>query len=300
MLLLLTAIAALLIPADALAWGGGIHLQLGANVLANPGGLPAELAALLTTHPRDFLYGCIAADITLGKKFTHYLLHCHRWGIGLKILKKAENDHQRACAYGYLCHLAADTIAHNYYVPHKIIRSFATVTMKHAYWEMRFETFVDKDIWELARKVCQADQQGNDKLLRSVLAPTIFSFGTNKRIFNSIMLLSRLEKWQKVMQTLSNNSRYQLSESDRDEYLLLAGEAVAAFLQNPQESPLLKTDPTGEKALAAADALRRSLRLLYTTGRMTKTEGFDQVEKLRIALRRSLDKPELLKELYSG
>jgi hypothetical protein len=300
MLLLIIAIAAILFPADALAWGGGIHLQLGADILANPSALPASVAALLTAYPRDFLYGCIAADITVGKKFTHYLLNCHRWGIGQKILKNAATDRQRACAYGYLSHLAADTIAHNYYVPHKIIRSFATVTMKHAYWEMRFETFVDDDIWELAREVCRADQQDNDKLLRSILTTTIFSFGINKRIFNSIMLLSRLEKWQQVMQTLSSNSRYKLSESDRDEYLKLTGEAVLDFLQNPQESRFLNADPTGEKALAAADALRKNLRLLYQNGRITKAEGFDQVEKLKDTLRKSLLNPDLLKGLYSG
>ncbi|MEI6206366.1 MAG: zinc dependent phospholipase C family protein [Desulfuromonadales bacterium] len=300
MLLLLIAIAAILVPTDALAWGGGIHLQLGSSVLSNPGALPAGMAALLTSYPRDFLYGCIAADITVGKKFTHYLLNCHRWGIGRNILKNAATDRQRACAYGYLCHLAADTIAHNYYVPHKIIRSFATVTMKHAYWEMRFETFVDKEVWDLARDVCRADQQANDKLLRSVLTTTIFSFGTNKRIFNSIMLLSRLEKWQLVMQTLSSNSRYKLAEGDRDEYLKLAGEAVFDFLQEPEKSRFLKVDPTGEQALAAADALRKNLRLLYQNGRITKAEGFEQVEKLKEMLRKSLLKPELLKELYSG
>ncbi|MDD5286797.1 MAG: zinc dependent phospholipase C family protein [Desulfuromonadaceae bacterium] len=300
MLLLLTAIAAILFPTDALAWGGGIHLQLGANVLANLGTLPAGVAALLAAYPRDFLYGCIAADITVGKKFTHYLLNCHRWGIGQKILKNAASDAERACAYGYLCHLAADTIAHNYYVPHKIIRSFATVTMKHAYWEMRFETFVNDDIWELAREVCRTNQEANDKLLRSVLTTTIFSFGTNKRIFNSIMLLSRLEKWQQIMQTLSSNSRYKLAESDRDEYMKLAGEAVFDFLQNSEGSKLLKADPTGQKALAAADALRKNLRLLYQNGRITKAEGFDQVEKLKDTLRKSLLKPDLLKELYSG
>jgi hypothetical protein len=300
MLLLLTAVAVIIFPTDALAWGGGIHLQLGANILANTGSLPAGVAALLAAYPRDFLYGCIAADITLGKKFTHYLLNCHRWGVGQKILKNAATDSQRACAYGYLSHLAADTIAHNYYVPHKIIKSFATVTMKHAYWEMRFETFVERDIWELAREVCRADQQANDKLLRSVLTRTIFSFGTNKRIFNSIMLLSRLERWQQVMQTLSTNSRYKLAEGDRDEYLKLTGEAVFDFLQNPEESRLLKVDPTGEKALAASDGLRKNLRLLYQSGRITKTEGFEQVEKLRVTLRKSLLKPELLKGLYRG
>ncbi len=289
-----------LLPEQAYAWGGGIHLQLGAMVLGNLPALSTNMAALLAAHPHDFLYGCISADITLGKKFTHSMLNCHRWRIGQKVLQAARTNGERACAYGYLCHLAADVIAHNYYVPYKIMRSFATVTMKHAYWEMRFETFVDRDIWVTAQGVCRADQRANDVLLRSVLTNTIFSFGTNKRIFNSIMLLSRLEKWQKVMQTLSDNSRYQLAESDRDEYLKLTEEAVYGFLEHPQDSEILLADPTGEKALAMAEAVRKNLRILYKSGKLTKSEGLEQVEQLRIKLRQALHTPELLDELYNG
>jgi hypothetical protein len=298
MLILIIAIAALLLPTEALAWGGGIHLQLGAQVLANPVLLPSDMAALLALHPKDFLYGCLAPDITVGKKYTHYLLNCHRWGIGRTLLKEANTDHQRACAYGYLCHLAADTVAHNYYVPYKIIRSFPTITMKHTYWEMRFEAFVEKDIWELARIICRADRRDNDVLLRDILATTIFSFGTNKRIFNSIMVLSRMEKLQKIVQTLSLKSRYQLAEADREEYMLLAREAMIDFLQHPDDSKFLLVDPTGEKALAAADGLRRSLRLRLKSGFMSKSEGFEEVEAVRSTLRKSLHNPELLKKLH--
>ncbi len=298
MLFLLIAIVATLIPTDASAWGGGIHLQLGAQLLANPGILSGDMAALLALHPKDFLYGCLAPDITLGKKYTHSLLHCHRWGIGRTLLKEAENDHQRACAYGYLCHLAADTIAHNYYVPYKIIRSFPALTMKHTYWEMRFEAFVEKDIWELARIVCRADRRANDVLLRNVLTTTIFSFGTNRKIFNSIMVLSRIERLQKLVQALSSKSRYQLLESDRDEYMKMASEAMVDFLNNPEDSKFLKVDPTGERALAAADSLRKSLRLRYKSGFMSKSEAFEQVEAVRSTLRESLHHPELLKKLY--
>ena len=298
MLFLLTAIAAVLLPTDALAWGGGIHMQLGTQVLANLGMFPADLAALLAAHPKDFLYGCLAPDITVGKKYTHYLLNCHRWGIGRTLLKEAQTDHQRACAYGYLCHLAADSVAHNYYVPYKIIRSFATITMKHTYWEMRFEGFVAKETWALAHRVCRADQRGNDLLLRKVLTTTLFSFGTNKRIFNSIMVIARMDKLQKIMHTLSSKSRYQLAESDRDEYMQLSREAILDFLNNPDDSKYLRMDPTGEKALAAADALRRNLRLRLKSGFMSKTEGFEEVEAMRSTLRKSLHKPELLKKLY--
>ncbi len=298
MIILLIAFAATLIPSYALAWGGGIHLQLGSQVLADLGRVSHDMAALLAAHPKDFLYGCLAPDITVGKKYTHSLLNCHRWGIGRTLLKEAENDHQRACAYGYLCHLAADTVAHNYYVPYKIIRSFPTITMKHTYWEMRFEAFVEKDIWKLARIVCRADRRANDVLLRNVLATTIFSFGTNKKIFNSIMVLSRMERLQKIFHTLSSKSRYQLSEADRDEYMQLTRGAMFDFLQNPEDSKFLKVDPTGERALAAADALRKSLRLRYKSGFMSKEEGFEEVEAVRSTLRKSLHNPELLKKLH--
>jgi len=297
--LIIAVTSLLLIPDQVFAWGGGMHLQLGMSVLENLSSLSPDLAALLAANPRDFLYGCISADITLGKKFTHSMLNCHRWRIGQKVLQAGRTDSERACAYGYLCHLAADVIAHNYYVPYKIMRSFSSVTMKHAYWEMRFETFVAKEVWEAAREVCLTDQRANDALLQRVLTNTIFSFGTNKRIFNSIMLLSRLEKWQKVMQTLSDNSRYVLAESDRDEYQKLAEEAVFEFMRQPQESELLLADPTGERPLAMAEAVRKNLRLLYKNGRLTKAEGVDQVEALRIKLRQALHKPELLDEVYN-
>ncbi len=293
-------LAIICVPSPAHAWGGGIHLQVGLNVLENLSLLPAGLAAILAAHPRDYLYGCIAADIIVGKKYTHYLLNCHRWGIGKKVLQAARTDSERACAYGYLSHLAADTIAHNYFVPYKIMRSFASVTMKHTYWEMRFETFVEKEVWEEAREVCRSDQRANDMLLRGVLTATLFSFGTNKRIFNSIMLLSRLERWQRIMQTLSNNSRYVLADSDRDEYLKLTREAVFDFLQHPKDSNLLRADPTGERALAMAEALRKNLRLLHTSGRLTRVEGFEQVEALKETLRQALHEPELLGRLHSG
>ncbi len=291
--------ALLLIPQPAHAWGGGIHLQVGLHILACLEQLPGETARLLAAYPFDYLYGCIAADITLGKKFTHYLLNCHRWSVGKKVLQAAGNDVGRACAHGYLSHLAADVIAHNYFVPYKIMRSFTVATMKHTYWEMRFETFVDQQTWDRAREVCSADQRANDTLLRNVVTPTLFSFGVNKRIFNSIMLLSRLEKWQMVMRSLSDNSRYVLAAEDRDEYMGMIEDAVMDFLRYPEESDLLLADPTGERALAMAEAFRRNLRLLYRSGRITRADGIRQVDELKEKLLKAMRQPELLGELHS-
>ena len=287
-------------PHDALAWGAGIHLQLGVAVLANLSALPPAVAAVIGEFPHDFLYGCIAADITIGKKFTHYLLHCHRWRIGLRVLENAGPAPQKACAYGYLAHLAADTVAHGYFVPYKIMRSFSTLTLKHAYWEMRFENFVEKDIWETGRKISQENYRSNDALLRRVLSDTLFSFGTNKRIFNSILLVSRLEKWQQVLQTLSESSRYSLEESDRDEYMELAQEAVFDFLAKFGESSYFRADPTGERALATAEAVRKNLRLLYRSGKLTKEQAQQELETIKVRLREAICKPERLLEILSA
>jgi hypothetical protein len=300
---IIVAVAVLLviaIPQHAFAWGAGVHLQLGTNVLSNLEALEPAIAAVIGNHPFDFLYGTIAADITLGKKFTHYLQHCHRWRIGHRILEKAGDDAERACAYGYLSHLAADCIAHNYYVPYKVMRSFSSLTLKHAYWEMRFEGYVDREIWETGKKVAREHYSKNDKLLRKVLSDTIFSFTTNKRIFNSILLVSRLEKWQSLLQTMSESSRYAIPETDREEYLEMAQEAVFDFLNNDVESRYYDADPTGEKALAAAEAVRKNLRLLYRSGKITKRQAEAELAEMKPRLKEAICKPELLLQVLSG
>ncbi len=299
MAIMITALLLLLITPDhAFAWGAGFHLQLGSTVLNNLQALEPALATLLSEYPLDFLYGCIAADITIGKKFTSYLQHCHRWPIGLKILHSARSRKQEACANGYLAHLAADTVAHNYFVPYKIMRSFSSLTMKHAYWEIRFENFIDKEIWEIGKKVSMENYKANDELLRKVLSDTIFSFGTNKRIFNSILLLTRLEKWQAMLRTVSDSSSYTLEATDRQEYTELSEDAVFDYLNNREKSRYFFADPTGERALATAEILRKNLRILYKSGKITKLQAFAQLEELKPKLRQSICAPALLQQIH--
>jgi hypothetical protein len=287
-------------PHDALAWGPGIHLQLGSTVLNNLQLLKPALGSVLAEFPNDFLYGCIAADITVGKKFTHYLLHCHRWRVGLNVLEAADTPSHQACAYGYLTHLAADAVAHNYFIPYKIMLSFSTLTMKHAYWEMRFESFVDKDIWETGRKVSSENYHANDVMLRRVLSDTIFSFDTNKRIFNSILLVSRLEKWQQMLKTFTDSSSYILEDTDRDEYMTLALDAIFDALNGMEDSRYFQADPTGERALLSAEMVRKNLRLLYRSGKIDKSQAMKQLVELKGNLRDAICEPEQLANILSA
>ncbi|PNU19631.1 hypothetical protein C2E25_11430 [Geothermobacter hydrogeniphilus] len=287
-------------PSHCWAWGIGFHLQVGSLVLERIGLVAPHLQALLTAYPNDFLYGCISADITLGKKFTHYLRHCHSWRVAKQLLAAAQNDPQRACAYGYLSHLAMDTVAHSYFVPYKLVRTFNTVMLKHTYWEMRIEASVDPETWSRARTIARKNFSDNDALLRSVIADTIFSFGTNKRIFNSLLLLSRLQHWQKMIRSLGSNSRWEISDSDREEYFTLARVVTESILAEMELSPYWKADPAGERALNAAKMIRKNLNLLWLDGKLPEAEAERLLTELKPRFREGITCPERLLEMLSS
>lgn len=284
---------------EASAWGIGVHLQLGSNILNNLKQLSPALQGILLEHPLDFLYGCISADITLGKKFTHYLRHCHSWRMGLKVLQAADSDRQKACGYGYLAHLAADTVAHSYFVPFKMIRTFNSALLKHTYWEVRVEACVEPEIWGLARQIGRKNFSVNDNMMRSVLSDTIFSFSTNKRIFNSLLLLNRLQQWQKMIRSMSTSTKWPLAEDHIDEYLSIAGEATSSILCNMQESPYWVADPTGERALDTARIMRKNLKILWQSGKMSEKEIEDYLAGLRPKFKQSITQPDRILELLS-
>ncbi|MBW2503119.1 MAG: zinc dependent phospholipase C family protein [Deltaproteobacteria bacterium] len=300
LVMLLIFTVCLLTPSDSWAWGIGVHLQTGSWILDNLTLLPRPMSALLASFPHDYLYGCISADITLGKKYTHYLKHCHSWLMGRRILDAASDDGQRACAYGYLSHLAADSIAHSYFVPFKLIRTYNTVMLKHAYWEMRFEAHVDPQVWPLARAIARKDFSANDALMRNILSDTIFSFGTNKRIFNSLLLLNRLQQWQKMLRSLANTSKWSIPLVDREEYIGLAQEATLSILTDMDNSPYLNADPTGERAISAANMIRKNMHLLWLDGKIKDADMAEILGQMRQKLRQGICQPDDLLSLLSA
>jgi hypothetical protein len=289
----------LLLPGEAFAWGMGVHLEIGSRLLSHAEEFNPALRALLAAHPNDFLYGCLSADITVGKKFTHYLRNCHSWNMGKKVLASAKTDREKACAWGYLVHLAADCVAHSYFIPYKTVLTFNTTLHNHAYWEMRIESRLPPQIWTLAREVAAGDNRDNDRMLRAVLARTLFSFGTNKRIFNSIILLSQIERWQKGLQLVDNRSRWILEDDDLADYLETAYQAAYSFLTAGDASPYLKADPTGERALRAARELRRNLNHLWLEGKLSESAVEKQMAEVKNLFRAGTTQPERLLELLS-
>ncbi|HEX6050746.1 MAG TPA: zinc dependent phospholipase C family protein, partial [Gemmatimonadaceae bacterium] len=81
-----------LFPSPAFAWTPGTHVFLGEAILRSLALLPAAVAELLAAFPYDFLYGSIAADTSIAKKYAAAGRHCHAWHVGLEIREQARDE----------------------------------------------------------------------------------------------------------------------------------------------------------------------------------------------------------------
>jgi hypothetical protein len=267
----IVAVALLLVaPSDALAWGPVTHLVHGATVLTQLNNLAPPLQEILRTHPDAYLYGCVGADIINAKKFTRDLrFHCHSWRVGWQVLDSARTDTERAFAYGYLTHLAADTFSHNYYIPLQLIVSFPARALKHVYWEARFDALQPHEAWERLRTVVSGLYPACDDHMERVVERTLFSFRTNKRIFNSVMALQRAQQWRTLMQRVSERSRYPLAPAEITRYDRLCSDAALDVLRDGTDAVCVGRDPTGRENLARAAQIRRRLRALRRRRKLT-------------------------------
>ncbi len=187
---ILLVVGFLLVPSFAFAWGPMTHMYLGSELLSCAPLLPAGIYALLKKHKQDFLYGNLMADIIIGKKYLPDDKSSHSWDVGLKLLDQAESWPERAFAYGYLSHLAADTVAHE------------TLTddlgnMGHTWIEMKADSLIDKAYWLQSVTFSKAVRKRSDLLMENFLDRYIFSFKTNRRIYRSMIFLSFLNKKRK-------------------------------------------------------------------------------------------------------
>lgn len=283
----------LLIPDVAHAWGPGMHVELALGAIAQAAVAAPAVAALIRRYPDAFLYGSASPDIVVGKKYAGYFHHCHNWRMGWLILHEAESDRQRAAAYGYLMHLAADVVAHNYFIPVKIVRSWSARLLTHTYWEMRFDLGVKDAAWRALDRIDQEEIEDFDRLLERVLKKTLFSFSTNKRIFNSILILQKMRTMRSSLKLYARHSRFDIVEENRRHYRELAHEAAQEFLRRPKDAACLQMDPAGLSRLDYARSLRRQIRRMVMRGRMTEAEAEKLVALTKDTLAMALYRPQM-------
>jgi hypothetical protein len=246
-----------LVPASAFAWTPGTHVYLGEAVLRAPELLPAGIAELVRAFSYDFLYGSIAADTSIAKKYAVTGRNCHAWSVGLEVYDKARDEPLRAFALGYLAHLAADVVAHNYFVPYRLTVTSSTVAIGHSYWENRFETHLGERVSRRARELILLDHSRSDAHLDRILSPTIFSTPTNRRIFRGMVRVGDSDSWQRIFQLMSERSRWDLADVDVSMYLGRAFDYVIDVLSRLDRSEPHDQDPSGTRALRMAKRVRR-------------------------------------------
>ncbi len=259
-ILLVAILSLLLTPGEALAWGPATHLELGGRVLENLPLIVPAVKCFLERYPYDYLYGCMNADIAIGKNLVDETKHCHNWDAGFKVLKEAGNDSQKAFAFGYLSHLAADTVAHNSFVPSKLVYTFSARTTHHIYWELRFDSMADKNVWAMIEHITGSIDKGNDTLLKNITKDTPFSFAANKTIYRSIIFIHRMKQWQKMIDALSKRSKWIITGRERETFFQSALSAIMDFLSAGNNAGCLNADPRGKVKLSQAKALRRRLK----------------------------------------
>jgi hypothetical protein len=254
--LVAVGVGLLLAPADAHAWTPGTHIYLGESVLANLFQLPPLVADLIRAFPFDFLYGNIAADSSIAKRYAPVGRHCHFWHVGQEIHDLAPSDALRAFGLGYLAHLAADTVAHNHFVPRQLMLTSSTASFGHSYWETRVEVHLGDAYAKAAKDVILLDHSQADAHLDRIISPTIFSVRTNRRLFRGMVRLTESDSWQRAAHTARQVSRWDLEDRDVEHHLALAYEFIIEVLADADPTAR-RLDPSGEDALASAKERRR-------------------------------------------
>jgi Zinc dependent phospholipase C len=251
-------LALMLTPAVAHAWTPGTHIFLGEAVMRSLAFLPSSISELLAAFPYDFLYGSIAADTSIAKKYATAGRHCHSWNVGFEIHDNAESEPLRAFGLGYLAHLAADSVAHNYFVPHQLTITSSTAALGHSYWESRFDMHIGERFSRTAKQLILRDHSHSDEHLDRILSPTIFSTSTNRRIFRGMVYVADTESWQRIFHLVEEKSRWDLGEQEVETYMARAFDYIIDLMTRLDRSETYKLDPAGTAPLREAKKVRRA------------------------------------------
>jgi len=262
-------LACLLLAAVA-RWGPGHHLVFAQRVYRSRRKLvPALTARLLREQRSAYFYGNIAADIINFKGWGGHYNHCHRWTIVNEMRAHAKTPAEEAFVLGYLSHLAADTIAHNHFVPYHLARYARSKGLGHLYWEMRADRFVSESSWRLVTAL-KGDRALDrlDELVHLTVPRKALSMRTNKLLFNHVLLISERDRWRRGVERLHGFSTTPLDKTFLELFRRAAVGRIRLALKEGGLETLLHVDTNGKLAQKAAWKTRkRVLRRVASAAR---------------------------------
>jgi len=264
-------------PEDAFAWGLVTHLQVGRTLLEQGKEMLAVYAPCILNFPTAYLYGSIAPDRFLAKNLNRYREHTHNWGRAFHMLRHAGSDDLKAFCLGYLSHLAADVVAHNLFVPMKIIERPGVRGRRHTYWELKFEHFQPEEAWELAESL---DREANKALFDGFMGlfqvPSVLSFNANMRLTDNLFRVLGSNTARRVVSRLELRSPAMLPADEVSVYMDLCGRCTTSVLKDRERSFVTSTDPRGGSRISHARLLSKavaSVRPKASIRRLRKADG---------------------------
>jgi len=250
-------------PQPAFAWGPVTHVALGIQVLATVITPAHALQAALAKLPEVFLYGSLAPDIVQGRRLQSRLRrHSHNWSTGLGLLESARGEREKTFAYGYLAHLAADVVAHNFFLPARYVGRFDRGLASHIYNEACFDSLYEADYRDLLLKLIGLDFSALDAILNRAIDSPLVSFPAHRMIFEGG--LKRIRQWHRVIRAIGGDAGIERAEAEL--FALASCGAIAGTLDHRGEAPCCRYDPMGAEAVRSALASRRSLQRLTRIG----------------------------------
>ncbi|MFC1821392.1 zinc dependent phospholipase C family protein [Thermodesulfobacteriota bacterium] len=260
---LMTIILGFISAGSAWAWGPAVHTVIACRLLEETSLILPAIAQILRAYPLEYLYGSLSADFFIGKGQKPKSGHSHNWEAGYIFLNEARDDRQAAYACGFLSHLAADVVAHNYFVPNLIRVASTWKRLGHIYWEAKADHFVGPAYTRMAREVLKTEQPDCDDLLR-VAVQRHKTLKARRHVYKqSVKISDYLSQKQQFFQN-PGRIRYQISHQYLGYMIGLSFRLVKHFMAHPYSSPCLSHDPIGSRNLRLAGQKLILSKLLST------------------------------------
>ncbi|MFB6355127.1 MAG: zinc dependent phospholipase C family protein [bacterium] len=261
-----TVFTMVLIATPAKAWGPGTHMYLGQQVLTM-GLIGGSIGTMIANHREAFLYGNVIADLVIGKNMIEQEEHSHSWNVAERVRERAESHEDRAFAMGFWMHLAADTVAHNIFVPRKVLTTASTSKFGHAYWEFRAEHLISDETWDELESLINRDFSRQEEQLESSIHKTPLPFTLNWLYIKGIVRLSTVKQWRRVIKLIDRYSRYELTEQEMSVYYDLSLQRMEdSVSEKPARHHILDLDPTGGDMIQSMCSTRQELQRMIAAG----------------------------------
>ncbi len=251
----------LIFAEGAWAWGPAVHTVIASRMLGDLGQLLPPIAQAIRSFPLEYLYGSLAADFFVGKGQKPKEGHSHNWKTGFRFLKEAKDEQEASYAYGFLSHLAADVIAHNYFIPKLIQRVTPWKRMGHLYWEAVADCLVGPVYIRIANEVLSNEKLGCDEQLKAAVGKKRPALKARRRLFTQSVKLSDYFSGSQARFLVNRGLGDHTSPESIGFMLGLSYRLAKDFLSHPESSPCLSYDPIGSRnlLLASQKAIRSRL-----------------------------------------